>query len=194
MRGAGGLLLVFTACSYSHGDVSGSDAPHDVPVDLPPDGPSRVRAGLVALYTFDDMPQAITVADSSGAGAPVDLTIADMNRISWGTGDLTITTPPAIIASPKSVPDNRINVACKASGAITVEVWATSALPDQNGASGQFARIVTMSLNAIGRNFAIGQQGTMWAAQARTSNLGVDAQGSPTLVGGTVATISQHLV
>jgi hypothetical protein len=182
-----------TACSFAHGvsgDASMPDVP-DSPTDAAIDGSSRVVSGLVALYTFDERAGDV-VTDTAGVGAPVNLTIADTTKVTWLPGQLAINAP-VIIASQASVP-NRINVACKATNAMTLEAWVIPALADQNGASGQFARVVTMSLNAGSRNFALGQQGTQWAIQARTTNASVDGQGSPILVGGTVALTPTNLV
>src|SRR5437667_429073 len=46
-------------------------------------------------------------------------------------------------------------------------------------------RIVTSSINAVGHNFSVGQDGKNWAAQAQTSNVGIiDVNGDPVLTGG----------
>jgi hypothetical protein len=189
-------VLAFAACSFEHGQhgaVSDGGVIVDTPVDddAPIDGPARAKAGLIALYTFDEN-GGLQVRDTAGAGAPVDLTISDATRITWSPGVLSINAP-VIVASQKSVP-NRINTTCKATGAMTLEAWVTPAVEMQNGAAGQFARVVTMSLNAVGRNFAIGQQGGAWAAQAQTSNLMTNVQGEPVLSGGTVETTMTQLV
>ena len=189
-----GLVLVLAACSFEHGqrpvgDGGGIDTPPSI--DAPIDGPTRTTVGLVALYAFDEN-GGVAVTDTAGVTGPVDLAISDASKVTWTPGALSVDAP-VIIASPKSVP-NRISMACKATGAMTLEAWVTPALANQNGASGQFARVVTMSVNAGGRNFAIGQQGTAWAAEAMTANPGTNGQGEPILSAGTVATTPTQLV
>ncbi len=48
-------------------------------------GTGRITDGLVVLYGFEDGAGA-TVADVSGVGTPMNLTIADENTISWLPG------------------------------------------------------------------------------------------------------------
>lgn len=189
MRHASGALVLLTSCAFRQGSVGvSSDAAIDDPVLH--DGPHRVRAGLIAQYRFDESSGA-TISDTAGSGAPVDLTIGDPTKVTWAAGSLSI-NGPVTIASQSGVPC-RINQQAKGSNALTVEAWSTPALASQTGMNGQFARIVTMSINAGARNFAIGQQGTTWAAQALTTNAAVDVQGSPILSGASVVATTTHL-
>ncbi len=188
-----GLLAVCACCActfnlpeaLSDGAI---DAIPDAPRDAPLDGPGRVRAGLTAFYNFDEG-TGVTVRDTAGTASPVDLTIADANKVTWGDGKLTINMPVAI-ASPKSV-QSPISIRSKMTDAVTVEAWVVPELASQTGKTGEFARVVTMSLNSVGRNFAIGQQATQWAAQARTSNVAVTTQGSPILVAPTTVVVTE---
>ena len=183
------------ACSFSHGTVPGDGQPDarpiDGPVDMPIDGPGRVDLGLLALYRFGEGSGG-TVDDTAGVSTPVDLTIADPSKVAWGQGMLTITMP-VVIASPAG-DKCRIATACIASGGVTVEAWVIAAEAIEDGQSGQFARVVTMSINAGARNFAVGQMHSAWAAQLANDNSGVDGQGSPILSGGTVVTTTTQLV
>jgi len=188
------MLAVLTACSFEHGQALRDASPQDAradSVDAPSDGPSRVRTNLIALYSFDENSGTV-VTDTANAGAPVNLTIADQSKVAWTASELTI-NQPVPIASPQSVP-NRITIDCKATNEMTLEAWVTSAKLDQTGAAGQFARVVTMSVNAGSRNFAIGQLGTEWAMQARTSNPTTDGQGSPILSGQTVSASATQIM
>lgn len=182
-------LLVLGACSFRAGSVSGpQDSPE--PSDKPVDAPARIRAGLLVFYGFREGGGSI-VDDTSGVIPPVQLAIADPTKVTWQTHGLTIDAAVAI-ASPSST-RCRISTSCRASGGVTVEAWASPLRPDVTGSAGQFARVVTMAVNAGARNFALGQQGTSWAAQIRTATPAVDIQGSPILAGGAVVTTTTHL-
>jgi hypothetical protein len=193
---SGILVVCCSGCSFTAG-VLNSDAAIDAEIDArgmdtPLDAPTRARAGLIALYTFDEGSGA-TVTDTASVSPPVNLTILDPSKVTWGPGKLSIDAT-TIIASPLSVP-NRIAQQCASTGAVTVEVWIIPTLATQVGNTpGQFARVATMSVNAGARNFAIGQQGGAWAMQARTNNPSVDVQGSPILSGSSVITTPTHLV
>lgn len=187
--------LCFCACSFGGpqlGPIDGAPPP-DRSIDSPPDGPGRVRAGLMAFYAFNEQ-GGTSVLDTAGVDAPFNLGIGDVSKVTWGTQDLSINLTGPVEVDSVTGP-NRINLRAIQTGAITVEAWVESAVADQNGTGGNFARVATMSINSASRNFAIGQQGTMWAAQARTANPGVDpSQGTPALLGSTVVTTVTHLV
>ncbi|NDU72264.1 hypothetical protein GWI34_06450 [Actinomadura sp. DSM 109109] len=115
-----------------------------VRVGRPPSGP-RV------LYRFDEGSGA-TVRDSSGTGAPLNLTAATTQGMSWGPGGLTLTKPTLLRSG---APAAKLTAAVKASDEISVEAWVkpvTGLL-----ANGQFT-IVTVSSDAGHRNVAVQQR------------------------------------
>lgn len=185
-RGVGLLVgwICVSGCSYTPTSLAPPDArPIDGPVDVPIDGPGRVRANLIAFYEFNDIP-GTTITDTSGS-APVNLVIQDMTMVTWGNGELEVNTTGVVQIATMGAAA-RIDTECRASDELTVEAWVKPSLTDQTGGSGQPSRVVTMSINAGARNFALGQQGTEWAAQIVTS---AAPTGSPTLTGGTASTI-----
>lgn len=85
----------------------------------------RVSDGLILLYEFNEFGGNI-VMDTSGFGMPFDLTIQDLDRVSWGPGRLTV-NENTIITNPD--PANKVFDAVAASEEITVEAWV---LPESN--------------------------------------------------------------
>jgi RHS repeat-associated protein len=137
-------------------------------------GNSRVTTGLVALYEFDDT-TGTTVADTSGIGTPLNLTINTPAAVSWGTGTLDV-TGDTLIATPG--PASKINTAVTASGEITVEAWIDPANLTQNGP----ARIATISADPYARNMTIGQgvyNSTGDRIEARLRSTGTSTNGTP---------------
>lgn len=79
----------------------------------------RVRRGLRALYTFEEG-RGSQVRDVAGAGAPLDLRIADTGAVRWVAGGLRITSPTSLTSSG---PATRLIKAANASGAYSLEFW-----------------------------------------------------------------------
>lgn len=117
-------------------------------VDLPPDD-VRVTAGLQALYDFSSG-WGNTVADTSGQGDPLNLTIAKTSAVKWGDGGLTILAPTTISSGKPAL---KVIAACKQKDEVTVEAWIRPATVDQSGP----ARIVTISEDWNTRNVTLGQ-------------------------------------
>ncbi len=192
MRTPVALLVALSGCSFAPA-AGPTDAQHDAPL-IPVDGegvpdtsaPGRVRDGLISVFAFDEGSGSTVTDIPPAAGSAVTLTIGNPTTVAWGSGALALVAP-AIVASPASV-QSPIFAACKKANALTVEAWVRPASMDQDGKSGQFARVVTGSTNAGSRNFSLGQHGTAWALEARTTAAGVDGQGAPILAGGTVGT------
>lgn len=157
---------------------------------LPP--PPRVTAGLVALYTFREG-AGDTVRDVSGAGAPLDLAVADTTGVAWGPGGLLIDAPTRI-ASPGAAA--KITAAAQASGEVTVEAWLTPANTTQLGP----ARIVSLAQDGSNRNVTLGQglYGTLPSAlyNVRLRTTASDANGLPDLstADGSLAAQRTHVV
>ena len=121
----------------------------------------RVTDGLLVLYDFLNGSGDI-VYDVSGLGAPMDLTIANPNNVSWIPGGGLSVNASTIISAPV---DSKIFAACTASNAITVEPWVEPANTTQSGP----ARMVTLSNNSRSRNFTLGPQGSNYHARLRTT-------------------------
>ncbi len=132
-----------------------TDASADAPL-------GRVTDGLLLLYTFDEG-SGDKVKDTSGAGAAFDLTIKDPGKVTWGAGSLSVDAETRIENSsdPKKVID-----ACKASAAVTLEVWVTPAQASQ----GSYARILSNSKDANARNFALMQMDATYGSRLRTKD------------------------
>ncbi len=132
----------------------------------------RVRSGLQALYDFRGTSGPV-VKDRSGAGAPVDLKIADPKAVRRTAGSLEV-RGKTLIRSDKRVA--RIVNAVRRSGEITIEAWIRPAKIDQSGP----ARIVTLSKNASERNFTLGQDKDRFEVRFRTSK--TSTNGTPALI------------
>jgi hypothetical protein len=121
----------------------------DVPdVELPPPG-VRVTRGLQALYDFSNG-WGSTVADVSGKGDPLNLTIQTTAAVQWMGGGLNVVAPATIVSSQ---PATKITTACKRSDEITLEAWVKPASDNQWGP----ARIVSISKNTNERNVTLAQ-------------------------------------
>lgn len=175
---------------------AGYDAVAPGPVaDEPPPPPAeqeRVIQGLQALYTFAEG-GGQTVRDVSGVGNPLPLKIADATAVAWRADGLTLTSPTLLSSGQ---PAGKIQSACQASGAVTLEAWITPANVTQDGP----ARILTMSADPYRRNFTLGQG--LWGgaapnrfdARLRTTATGDNGQPSLSTAPGSARTALTHLV
>jgi hypothetical protein len=164
------------------GDGGGGqvDTPEQGVDGPPPDtGIARVTSGLVARWDFDEGSGA-TVGDSSGAGAPLDLTIS--GQVTWLSGALRIDAP-TLIASAGAA--SKVSAAAMASNEITVEAWFVPANLDQAGP----ARLVTCSLDTSFRNFHLGQNMGALNGRFRTT---ITGNNGVSLDGGALATALVH--
>ncbi len=155
---------------------------------------NRVTAGLVALYTFEQGAASNTVYDVSGAGTPLDLTIASGGNTSWlSGGGLAVNGTSAISSSGAAT---KIISAASGGGALTLEAWIAPQNVNQDGP----ARIVSLSDSSTNRNLTLGQG--MWGTQPKTvydfrlRTTGTDDNGQPSLTTNTnTAQVRlQHLV
>ncbi|MFB4295035.1 LamG-like jellyroll fold domain-containing protein [Actinomadura sp. NTSP31] len=111
----------------------------------------RPPTGLQALYRFDEGSGA-TVHDSSGIGAPLHLTAATTQGMSWSAGGLTLTRPTLIRSGAAAA---KLTAAVKASNEISVEAWLKLVTgPPPNG---QFD-ILTVSSDDAHRNVTLQQR------------------------------------
>lgn len=142
---------------------------------LPPPAPARTSArvaGALALYDFDEG-AGTTAADSSGVGAPLDLTLLGAEQTEWLPGGLRL-RGPALLTS--GGPASKISDACVLSGAITVEAWV---MPDNALLDGP-ARIAGISANPSVRNFTLGQDRDRYIFRVRTSVTGSNGTSNST--------------
>jgi len=138
---------------------------------------ARVTDGLRALYDFDEGSGA-TVGDSSGAGSPLNLTVARPSQVQWREDGLQITGFTAIVSGR---PATKLIDAARASDAFTAEVWVTPAARDQFS-----ARLLTISANPVQRNFSLIQglftTRTTSLVSARLRTTGTARDGGPALL------------
>jgi len=111
----------------------------------------RVREGLVAFYDFKEG-GGKTVYDSSGFGAPLDLTIQDPSRVRW-------INPNGLEVLDRTVlktkgPSKKLYDAIKPNNRLKVEVWMAPGNTIQKGP----ARIVSFSKDTGNGNFTLGQE------------------------------------
>ena len=140
--------------------------------------------GLVALYTFEEG-AGDRVLDRSGAGTPLDLRIARVDRVEWGDGALAVQGDTII---GHVGPPTRLYAALMEANAITIEAWVAPDAVDQRGP----ARIVVSELGVLSRNFAIGQERDVYECRLRRGS----SDDMPFAIsgGGAVATSLQQLV
>ena len=145
-----------------------------ITVEAGSSGPSRVTEGLLALYEFNENGGNI-VTDTSGSGAPLNLTIANTGNVGWGAGTLTVNSNTLISSSG---PADKLNNGIMASSELTFEAWVTTANTNQFGP----ARLMTISSNPDLRNATLGQTGTAYNGRVRsttTTNNGVPTLTTP---------------
>jgi len=151
----------------------------------------RITGGLIALYGFDEG-AGTTVADTSGFGDPLNLTInpADLSSglISWGSSFVSInrgtdavpgngTISPIQSEGPATkIYDAIVNPDLAGTNEFTIEAWVR---PERDGTPGRVlnsnpARVVSMSMDHSFRNFTLGQQdpGDHWVSRIRNSAAG----------------------
>ncbi|MBN1670948.1 MAG: FecR domain-containing protein [Kiritimatiellae bacterium] len=107
---------------------------------------------LQVLYVFDEK-QGPIVHDRSGAGAPLHLRIRDERAVEWRAGGGLLVKSPTVIAC--AAPPTRLLDACRASHALSIEVWIRPLRSEQSGP----ARIVSFGGGAEAQqNFMLGQE------------------------------------
>ena len=108
----------------------------------------RFQAGVtgrsrdaIVLYKFTEG-KGNTIRDSSGAGAPVNLTIADPSAVKWLPGGGLAVRSSVLIASEQ--PAIRLTGSLKKSQAVTIEAWVTPANLQQAG-PGEYRWVVPVA-------------------------------------------------
>lgn len=144
-------------------------------------GPSSVKAAendvadvagshLLVLYRFENSVDG-PVTDVSGSEHPVNLKVAQPEAIQRADNWLDVRDDTIIKAGQSS---ERINVAIKKSGELTIDLWLTPADLTLKGP----ARILTLSKNSVERNLTIGQDQDKFEVRLRstkTSSNGIPA-------------------
>lgn len=146
---------------------------------------ARVTDGLQALYTFEESGGAM-VNDVSGAGTPLNLTLANAAAANRIAGGLILQSPGILRANG---PATRLADAFKSSSEITVEAWIKPAAVTDRG----LARIVTLSNGPAARNFTLGQSGGSYHFGLRTTTTNLNA-GNKALAAGPVKNGLDHVV
>ncbi|MEO1064013.1 MAG: malectin domain-containing carbohydrate-binding protein [Actinomycetota bacterium] len=148
----------------------------------------------LALYEFSEG-SGTTVADTSGVGAPLDLTIADPGAVSWTPGGLDVTGSTTIASAGAA---SKVTDAVVASGEFTVEAWIQPANTTQGGP----ARVVNIGQDSLTRNVMLGQGAwgsrpdDVFTGRVRSTGAASDANGNPTFFtpAGTATTTLTHVV
>lgn len=147
------------------------------------------RAGFyeaIALYTFTESSGTV-VHDVSGNGTPLDLTIANVDAVTW-TGTGLRLQNPTIIQS--AVPAEKVVEAVSATGEFCLEAWIQ---PDNAGQTGP-ARIVTISADNNARNVSLLQNEDNYEVRFRTTTTSLNGIPSLSSPDNTVAAALQHVV
>jgi hypothetical protein len=143
------------------------------------------------LYAFNEGSGSI-VNDTSGAGDPINLTIANTANVAWGIGSLSVNA--STIIESAGTPQRMLST-LQGTNQITIEAWVDPANMNLEGP----ARMVTFSVDGSFRNFTLGQG--LWADQPndvfdmrfRTTNR--DRNGLPSLTSPTGQTANlTHIV
>lgn len=172
-------------------EFDNSNGPDPGDGNLPPAG-ERVKNGLLALYDFS-AGWGNTIADVSGVGAALDLTIENTTTVQWSTQGLIVKSPTTIGSGG---PATKVIEACRTTNEIAVEAWITPATADQGGP----ARIVSISLDANSRNVTLGQglkngePTKLYNTRLRTTNSDDNGIPSVSTPNGSLLTASTHVV
>lgn len=116
----------------------------------PSGGSEAGSSGIQALYTFDEGAGAL-VHDTSGVGAPLDLTVADPAATSWTAGGLSVNGETKVASAG---PADKLTQAAKASGELTIVAWVVPTAAEADTQS----RIVSLANDANVRNVSLIQQ------------------------------------
>jgi hypothetical protein len=148
---------------------------------------NRVTDQLQLLYRFGGAAAQTAVADTSGVGTGLDLTIADPAQVTFDAEGMTF-IGPTVAQNPN--PMSKVIDACKASNTISVEAWVKNAGIEGSG------RIISSGLGPADHNFALKQENDTYELRLRTSQNAPNGNEnyqavSPT---GTLTAVDQHVV
>jgi hypothetical protein len=146
--------------TYTVSDGAGGTATATVTVDVTT--PARVATGLQVRYDFNEG-SGDTIQDTSGAGAPLNLTVKSTSAVHWLSGGLAVNSKTTIASAD---PATKIIDAAQSSNAITVEAWLLPSSLTLNGPAG----ILRLAKNPAQRNLVFGQSGGRYETEIRTSS------------------------
>lgn len=179
---AGDYTITITASDPTDGQSSEAFVWSVVDVVLEP----------IVEYRFDEA-AGTTVADSSGVGTPLDLTIADPANVTWLLNGLQIDTETVIATAG---PATKVNQAITTSGAVTVDLYVQPATVTQDGP----ARILSLSETSSKRNLTVGHgttgssPTTTYDVRLRATDTSGNGTPSTTTPAGTLTDQLQHVV
>jgi hypothetical protein len=155
-----GLYVGSDSFTYTVSDGAGGSSTATITVNLT--APQRVATGIQARYDFNEGSGG-TIADTSGAGTPLDLTVGKPALVSWLSGGLAVNDGGAKIESAGRA--TKIINAVQASNEITVEAWIQPASLTLSGPAG----ILEVSKNPSQGALLFGQSGGQYETQLKTS-------------------------
>lgn len=132
--------LVLSAGQYALVDTRRTVAHRTTP-------PAAIPSGMVVRYVFDEG-RGLTVHDSAGFGAPLDLAIRDPRPIRWLAGGGLEVTGRALITSGS--PAAKIREACTQTGEFSLELWVRPGRPPRGGDK---HRLVTLRAPYLNSDF-----------------------------------------
>jgi hypothetical protein len=150
--------------TYTISDGAGGTATATVNITV--QAPPRVSTNIQVLYAFNEG-SGTTVNDTSGVGTPLNLTVANAAAVTWLPGALSINSNTLVQSAGTAT---KVINASKASNEVTVEAWVDPLNLSQTGP----AAIATISQTNNKRNVTLGQSGTAYNGQLRTSTTGQD--------------------
>ncbi|HTG35180.1 MAG TPA: Ig-like domain-containing protein [Thermoanaerobaculia bacterium] len=155
-----GLYIGVDSFTYTVSDGAGGTATATVTVNVTM--PARVATGLQVRYDFNEG-SGDTIQDTSGAGAPLNLTVKSTSAVNWLSGGLAVNSKTTIASAG---PATKIIDAAQSSNAITVEAWLLPSSLTLNGPAG----ILRLAKNHAQRNLVFGQSGGRYETEIRTSS------------------------
>jgi len=140
----------------------------------------------LVVYNFNEGTGDV-IYDESGNENPLNLSISDVDNVSWHADGYLSIVENTMIQSDAAA--SKIASAAQASNRLTVEMWVRSANKTQNGP----ARIISLSADHYSRNFMVGQSKAKYVSRLRTTT--TNDNGSPNItVSGLSDSEFQHVV
>lgn len=137
---------------------------------------TRVRDGLLALWSFDEAAGSLVATDTSGHADPVPLRVeigGSSAAPTFSSGTLVASQPGRLL----SVERSRLPADCIAAQAVTLEVWAAPASAIE-GTPTEASFVAGLAANIQARDIAILHAGNHWVGRVRTT---AAADGTPSL-------------
>ncbi len=168
-------------------DESANESRRSTPVLYTPEE-HTMPDGLLVFYPFDEGSGDI-VHDRSGVVPLLDLTIKDMDKVTWiGDANGVEFTGSSMIVSNGNA--NKLFEKLKSGKQLSIEVWLTPGNLSQNGP----ARIVSMSKDSGQRNFTVGQAGREISVRLRTTETGINGTPELSTTESVLSIMTNHIV